>query len=146
MNKCQKRLAQFIVPRGNAAKLFEVIEEPFCLLACLVKVCIIGNGDSPLALRWYHRHHVLRNEVRSDAVAVIPLVHNGVRQRRFLRHLREHGLKDGTLMTLPGRQDESNAGALIATARVDFGGQATPRAAESLCGLPTVFFNAPAAC
>jgi hypothetical protein len=29
---------------------------------------------------------------------------------------------------------------------MDFGRQAAPRAAQSLCGLATVFFNAPAAC
>ena len=33
MNKRQKGLAQFLIPRGNASKLFEVIKEPFDLLA-----------------------------------------------------------------------------------------------------------------
>jgi len=33
MNKCQKGLAQFLIPRRNTAKLFELIEEPFHLLA-----------------------------------------------------------------------------------------------------------------
>src|SRR5215475_4415865 len=32
MNECQKGLAQFLIPRGNASKLFEVIKEPFDLL------------------------------------------------------------------------------------------------------------------
>ena len=49
-------------------------------------------------------------------------------------------------MTLPCRQDDRDAGAFIATAGMDFGGQAAPRAAQSLCGVPAVFFNAPAAC
>ena len=55
-------------------------------------------------------------------------------------HLREHGLTDRTLMTVPGRQDDRNAGAFIATARMDFRGQTAPRAAQSLCGLSAVFF------
>jgi len=88
----------------------------------------------------------MRDEVLSDAITVIPLVHNGMGQRLPCRHLGKHGLKDGTFMTLPGRQDDRNAGAFIATAGMDFGRQATPRAAQSLCGLPAVFFNAPAAC
>lgn len=33
MNQSQKSLAQFLIPRRNTAKLFEVIEEPFHLLA-----------------------------------------------------------------------------------------------------------------
>jgi hypothetical protein len=33
MNKRQKGLAQFLIPRGNASTLFEVIQEPFHLLA-----------------------------------------------------------------------------------------------------------------
>ena len=33
MNECQKGLAQFLIPCRNASKLFEVVEEPFDLLA-----------------------------------------------------------------------------------------------------------------
>ena len=33
MNQSQKGLAQLLIPRRNTAKLFEVIEEPFHLLA-----------------------------------------------------------------------------------------------------------------
>ena len=33
MNKSQKGLAQFLIPRGNTSELFEVVEEPFDLLA-----------------------------------------------------------------------------------------------------------------
>ena len=88
----------------------------------------------------------MRDEVLSNAITVIPLVHNGMGQRWLCRHLRKHGLKDGTFLTLPGRQDDRNAGAFIATAGMDFGRQAAPRAAQSLGGVPAVFFNAPAAC
>ena len=88
----------------------------------------------------------MRDEVLSDAITIIPLVHNGMGQRLPRRHLGKHGLKDGTFMTLSCRQDDRNASAFIATAGMDFGRQAAPRAAQSLCGLPAVFFNAPAAC
>lgn len=33
MNQCQKGMAQFLIARGNASKLFEFVEEPFDLLA-----------------------------------------------------------------------------------------------------------------
>jgi len=32
MNQSQKGLAQFLIPRGNASKLLEVVEETFNLL------------------------------------------------------------------------------------------------------------------
>jgi hypothetical protein len=35
MNKSQKGMTQFLIPGGNAAKLFEFVEEPFHLLASL---------------------------------------------------------------------------------------------------------------
>jgi len=79
-------------------------------------------------------------EVLSDVITVIGLIHNGMGQRWLWRHLREHGLKDRTLMTMPRREDEGDARAFIATAGMDVGRQAAPRAAQSLCGLATVFF------
>jgi len=39
-------------------------------------------------------------------------------------------------MTWPCCQDDRDAGVFIETARMDFGGQAAPRAAQSLGGLP----------
>ena len=88
----------------------------------------------------------MHDELFANALAVVPFIHNGMGQRRHGRHLRQHRLKDGTLMTMACRQDERDAGAFIATARMDFGRPAAPRAAQSLCGVPAVFFNAPAAC
>jgi hypothetical protein len=41
---------------------------------------------------------------------------------------------------VPCRQDDRNAGACIAIAGMDGGRQAAPRAAQSLCGLASVFF------
>ena len=80
-------------------------------------------------------------EVLSDVMTVIGLVHNGMGQRWLWRHLRKHGRKHGALMTLPGCQDDRDAGAFIATARMDFGGQAAPRAAQRLRRLSPVFFS-----
>jgi hypothetical protein len=64
----------------------------------------------------------MHEELFSDALAVIPLIHNGMAQRRRGRHLRKHGLKGGALMALPCRQNYCDAGAFIATAGMDFSG------------------------
>ena len=146
MNQRQKGLAQFLVPRRNTAKLFEVVEEPLHFLAYPVQGVIIIDGVGAIALGWYHRHDVLGKQVLADGIAVIAFIHNGMGHRWLWGHLREHPLKDGTLMRLPCRQDDRDAGVFIATADMDFGGATPPRAAQSLCGVATVFFNAPAAC
>ena len=41
MDQSQKGLAQFLIPRGNASKLLEIVEEPFDLLTEFVEVFII---------------------------------------------------------------------------------------------------------
>ena len=140
MNEGEKGLAQFLIPCRNTAKLFELIEEPFHLLASLVEVVIIIDSGCPIALGRYHRHNVLCQELLTDVIAVIALVHNRMGQRGLGRHLGEPRLKDGALMTVPCGQDDCHAGAFIATARMDCGGPAAPRAAQSLGGLPAVFF------
>jgi hypothetical protein len=50
MNKRQKGLAQLLIPRGNASTLFEVMKEPFHLLASLREVFIIGYSCYAMAL------------------------------------------------------------------------------------------------
>src|SRR5215831_1677369 len=140
MNQSQKGLAQFLISCRNTAKLFEVIEKPFHLLASLVEGFIIVERDSTIALGRYHRHDVMRHELLSDAIAVLPLVHHGMGQRWLWRHLGEHRLKDGTLMTVACREDSSDTRTFIATAGMDFGGPAAPRAAQNLGGVPAVVF------
>ena len=41
MDQSQKGLAQFLIPRGNASKLLEIVEEPFDLLTEFVEGFII---------------------------------------------------------------------------------------------------------
>ena len=41
MDQSQKGLAQFLIPRGNASKLLEIVEEPFYLLTEFVEVFIM---------------------------------------------------------------------------------------------------------
>ena len=41
MYQSQKGLAQFLIPRGNASKLLEIVKEPFYLLTEFVEVFII---------------------------------------------------------------------------------------------------------
>jgi hypothetical protein len=146
MQKRQKGLAQLLRPCGHAATWFQGIAAPFPLLASLVEGCIIVERRGPIALGRYHRPNVLREEGLAEAMAVIPCIPNRMGQRGRGRPLRHHRLKDGGLMPVPCREDYRAPGAFIATAGMDVGGEASPRTAQSLCGVSPVFFNAPAAC
>src|SRR5918912_1090412 len=107
---------------------------------------IIVDGLRPIAPGGYHGHHVPREELLPNRRAIRAFIHNAMRQWRRRRHLRQHHGKDGTLMPLAGGEDERDPMAFIATTGMDCGGSAAPRAAQSLCGVSTVFFHAPAAC
>jgi hypothetical protein len=146
MNKSKKGMAQFLIARCNASKLFEFIEESFDLLTESVEVLIIVYMYSTVALGRDDRDNVTLAELLSDIIAVITLIHDRMRQLLLLRHLRKHGFKHWALMTLSFCEHKSNTGVFIYTAGMDFGGQTTPRASQSLCGVPPFFFNAPAAC
>jgi len=50
MNEGQKGLAQFLIPCRDASKLFEVVAEPFDLLAQLIALFIIVVRRSTIAL------------------------------------------------------------------------------------------------
>lgn len=109
MHKSQKGLTQLLIPRSNAATWFEVVAEALHLLAYFVEVCVLGDRGGPIALGRDHRHNVLRDEVRSDTIAVIPFVHNRMRQRLPRRQLGDHGLTDWTRMTWPCGEDARDA-------------------------------------
>ena len=66
MHKRQKSPAPFVIPRRHAAQWFEVIEEPFDLVAQRVEVVIRGDGLRPIAPGWDHRHPIVREEVLAD--------------------------------------------------------------------------------
>jgi hypothetical protein len=62
------------------------------------------------------------------------------------RQLIKYLVKPWHITSFASSDHESHPRRLVYTSRVDFGGKASPRAAQSLCGLTTIFFNAPAAC
>jgi len=99
MNQSQKGLAQFLIPGRHAAKLCELVEEPFHLLASLIAVVVILSSGCPMALGWYHWPYVMGKALLANAMAVIALVHHRKGQRWRGRPLGEPHRTDGTFMT-----------------------------------------------
>ena len=146
MSKCQKSLAQFLIARGNAAQLFQVVKESFDCFSHLVQIAIVVDHRRPVTLGRDDRDHGLPGQCGANVIAIIGLVHDGMGERMCGRPLNPHRVEDGTPMALALRQHQRDPVPFIDTAGMDCGGQAPATAAQSLCGLPAVFFNAPAAC
>ena len=82
----------------------------------------------------------------SDGITVIPFIHHGVFKSMVHRELCKHLIASRHITAFTSGQPDSDPGRLIDTAGVDVGGKAPARTSPSLCRLPAVFFNAPAAC
>ena len=146
MNKRQERPTELVITSGNAAKLLELVEEPLNLLAQLVLLRIVMYRLGPVRLRRDDGLNPLHCQELTNGIAVICLVHHHRPQPRQRWHPLPHWLEPHRIITLSTGQHERHPGTLVRAGRVQLGGQSTPRATQSLGLLPTVFFDAPAAC
>jgi hypothetical protein len=96
-----------------------------------------------MALGWEDRHPILREEWGADARAGRALGQHRMGRRLRWGPLRNHRLTGGALLALPGREDEGDAGAFVATPPLACGGDTAPSAPQSLGGVAAVFFTRP---
>ena len=146
MNKRQERPTELVITGGNTAELLELVEEPLNLLTQLVLLRIVMNRPDSVRLRRDDGLNPLHCQELTNDIAVICLVHHHRPQPRQRWHPLPHRLESHRIIALSTSQHERHPGALVRAGRVQLGGQSTPRAAQSLGLLPTVFFDAPAAC
>lgn len=104
---------------------------------------VIANGLLSIPLGRDDGRHLLRPEVLADLIAIIAPVHDHICQLGQCRALVQDGFKDRRIMAGAAGQFTCDTGLFVKTAGVKFGGEPTPRAAQSLCRLPTVFFGPP---
>ena len=147
MNERHEGSAELLIPRGNAAELLELVEEPLHLLAPLVLLLVIVNRLGTIRPRGNDRLNLPHPQKMTDGIAVICLVHHrGHQTRQRLRQPLPHRLEPHRVIAFSTTQHERDTGAFVGAGRVQLGGQSTPRATQSLGLLSTVFFGAPAAC
>jgi len=142
MNQSQKGLAQFLIPGRHAAKLCELVEEPFHLLASLIAVVVILSSGCPMALGWYHWPYVMGKALLANAMAVIALVRHR-NARADVRADVERYLELRAVVDLATSQMEVERVAVEIGLEVDFGREAATRAAESLVLLPPCILPLP---
>ena len=146
MHEGKIQRAQFVIARGHPTKLLQAVEKALHFFAERVAFCIIVDGLFPVFLRRNDRGHTLVLEPLADVVTIIAAVHDRVCERLGLGQLIQDLIKARRIMALAPREHKRDTGGFVYAAGMDFGGKSSPRAAQSLGRLTTVFFNAPAAC
>lgn len=131
---------EFFIARGDATKMFELIEAPFDQVARLVAMTVIVAGVLAVRARRNDGFGLLGLDPFDQGVRVVAFVRD---HRAGPRRLVEQcwGLADVGLLG-PGEGKADGVAQRIDDA-VDFGSKAAPRTSQSL---RAVFFLAPAAC
>ena len=147
MNQRQEGSTEFLIPRGNAAELLKLVEEPLHLLAPLVLFRVIGQRLSAIHPWGNDRLNPQLPQKGTDGLTVIGLVHHRHLQPRYCRRqCLPHGLEAHRVVALAPTQHERDTGAVVGAGYMQLGGQTPPRATQSLGGLAAVLLGAPAAC
>ena len=130
----------FLVARGDAAKVFDVVEEPLDEIAFCIKRIVAVALNLAVRLWWNHNRDAAPFQAVNKAVRIIPLVgQQGLRRNVGGEPL---SLRDVVNLTLGERHLQWIAESVCHD--MDFCRQPTARTAYGL--IATVFFCAPALC
>ena len=131
----------FIVSRGDTAHLFDVIEEALDSVAVGVGVSVERALDDAVDLGGDDSGGLALGEIVEDGVGIVPPVGDeGLGRWSVLSH---QIVISAAIAGLTGRQDKAEAKTIGGRADMDFGREATARAAKMLSISPLF---APAAC
>ena len=129
----------FFVACGDAAEVFDFVDETFDEVSFLVKFGVVRHGLRPRRVGGDHRRHPGAVEVGAEAVRVI----GGVGDQGLARQSSDQPLGLGDVAHLAAGEDEPQGIAQAIDGDVDFARQAAARAADGLSLSPPF---APAAC
>ena len=146
LNRGQERAGQFIVARGDGSELLELAHKPFHTVPASVEFFVVRNLLHAITPGWNHGLNLLFSQLVTDLVAVIGFIHDRRLNRATLRHNRENGVQDGSIVLLAGGQHEGKGSFFIRGRQVELGAETASAAAQALLGLPPFSFVAPAAC
>ena len=130
---------EFVVARGDGAKVFEFIEEALDEIALAIECEVAGPWRLAVGLWWNHRSNVALSERVEQRVGVVGLITNQGMRIGIV----EQQLGASQIVGLPRREPHLDRIAEGIDEGVDFGGQSAARSADRLLA---VFFRAPALC
>jgi hypothetical protein len=135
---------QLVVACGDAAELFELIEEALDAVAPPIEALVVGEFLAAGAEGRNNRLETIEGEALPDAIGVVTSVEGGGLQDIVRVEAFVEAFKLPPIMGLAGSQVQGYRAVLVDGGRVDLRAEAPARAAQSLVG--AVFFGAPAAC
>lgn len=144
MDGGEEGFSEFVVARGDPAKLLELIEEALDAVAPAVTLGVEGQRAG--AGRQWRNHGVdsIERQALTDAISIIAAVEHRRFQDIVLRQAFVEHFKLPAIVSLARRQVERYGAIFVERRGVDFGGEPAARASQSL--IASVFFGAPAAC
>jgi len=120
---------QLLVARGDAPKMFELVEITLDQIACLITMTIIIARRVPVGSWRYDGLRIACLNVLNQGVTVVALIpEHGLSIRCFIQQL--SGLSN--VRTLRSGQREANGVAERIDEAVDFGTESAPRTTQSL--------------
>ena len=139
MDAREKISGEFIVARGNGAKVLEFIEEALDEVAFTVKREVASPRDLAVGLRGNHRGDLPLGKGVDQRIGIVGLVAD---QSLWIDPSKQR-LRASQIVGLTGREHHVDGIAERIDQDVDFGGQPAARSADRLLA---VFLGAPALC
>ena len=135
---------QLVVAGGDAAELFELVEEALDAVAAPIECQVVGQFLAAGRDRGNDRLKSIKGETLPDAIGVVTSVEGSRLQDVVRVEAFVEAFKLPAIVGVPRAQVEGHGAVFIDCGRVDLRAQSPARAAQSLIG--AVFFGAPAAC
>jgi hypothetical protein len=142
LNELHEVYEQLVVSGGDAAELFELVEEALDDVALLVGVYIVGTLDLAVSFRRDDGLGAGLGDPVDEMVGVVALVGDGGACGDAVDKI----VGEGDVISLPGSTDQTNRIAEGIAGGVDFGAQPAPRPAQAVGIRPPCALRAPAAC
>jgi hypothetical protein len=78
VNCCEKNFTQFVVTRGDASEIFDLIEKTLNAIALSILLFVVGDEGSSSGDRRDDRFDALVTQAFSDSVRIVAFVQDGV--------------------------------------------------------------------
>ena len=132
---------QFFKSRKEPSVMFDFIEETFDQMPLFVPMLVVLALFFTIFTSWNHSLSLYFRNLLQEIVRIVGTVRNCALKFKARYQLFRHS----DVMSLTSRQSKTQRVSQPIYTGVDFGAEPASTAPESLCGLASLFFEAPAA-
>lgn len=119
MEGSKEGFAQFVVASGNAAEMFELIEEALDTIALPIKLLVVGDDFASSVDGWDHRLDAVISQAFPDAIGIIAFVQGGRLQDIVRIETLVETLELPAVVGVTGAQMQSHAAVFIDSGGMD---------------------------